>query len=88
VEAYNLTYQLELPGKATLDKPQLLTSWMGLPGAGFGGMSAPTGTASLFSSAYSFSPSRDALQQMPIAVWSTKGVIGRWSEESSSPIVA
>ena len=88
VDSYNLTYEPKLPANAEFKADERLMSWMGLPGDGFGGMSAPAGPAALFGGAYFFSPSLDALYRMPIAVWSTKGITGRWSGEAASPIVA
>ena len=88
VDSYNLKYKPSLPDKATVEKQEQLISWMGLPGEGFGGMSAPAGAGGLFSGAYAFSPRLDALVRMPIAVWSTKGITNRWSGEATSPIVA
>lgn len=88
VDAYDLTYQPTLPGKTQLEDPQLLTAWTGLPGDGFGGMGSASGAAALFSGAYRFTPSLDALEDMPIAVWSTKGVTGRWHGTAASPVVA
>jgi hypothetical protein len=88
VDSYDVTYKPKLPGGAELRDPQVLISWMGLPGDGFGGMSAPAGAAGLFSSAYDFSPSLDAMSRMPIAVWSTKGITGRWSGEAEPLVTA
>ena len=88
VDSYNLTYKPSLPDKAPVEKQAQLMSWMGLPGEGFGGMGAPGGAGGLFSGSYSFSTELNALNRMPIAVWSTKGITNRWSGEAASPIVA
>jgi hypothetical protein len=88
VDAYNLSYQPVLPGKTNLNDQQLLTAWTGLPGAGFGGMGSPSGASALFAGAYRFSPALNAVEGMPIAVWSTKGVTGRWHGAAASPVVA
>ena len=57
---------------------EVLLSWMGLPGSGFGGMSQRTPSASLFNSSYRFSPGLSRLEDMPISVWSTKTLTARW----------
>jgi hypothetical protein len=88
VDAYNLSYAPQLPDKGELTDRQVLTAWTGLPGAGFGGMGSPSGAAALFTGSYRFTPSLDAVEGMPIAVWSTKGVTGRWHGTAASPVVA
>ncbi len=88
VDSYDITYKLSLPGKGDFQSNEPLVSWMGLPGDGFGGMSSKSGSVALFTESYSFSPTLDALRGMPIAVWSTKGIAGRWSGIAASPIVA
>lgn len=73
------SYNLSLAPRATDadHPPETLVSWMGLPGEAFGGMSGGGGGA-LLGNEYAFSPSLDALDGLPIAVWSTKGVMARW----------
>ena len=67
-------------------RPDVLLSWMGLPGNGFGGMDS--GGGSLLSTGYGLSPDFDKLEELPINVWSTKAIIGRWSAQSKSPVEA
>lgn len=88
VDAYNLSYQVALPNEVEPGNRQLLTAWTGMPGNGFGGMGSPSGAAALFTGSYRFSPTLDAVQDMPIAVWSTKSLTGRWHGTTPSPIVA
>ncbi len=89
----NDTYNLSLkPELATGDSSlEVLFSWFGLPGGGFGGMDVKgTGvggvdTASqdlrLFREPYDFSGRLDAMDRVPISVWSSKAFVGRWWRE-------
>jgi hypothetical protein len=86
VDSYDISYEPQPPGVATLSDEQALVSWLGLPGGGFGGMHSPSGGAALFRGAYAFTPQLDGLIRMPIAVWSTKGVTARWQGQAESPI--
>ncbi|MBI3839083.1 MAG: hypothetical protein HY288_14275, partial [Planctomycetia bacterium] len=61
------------------DAPAVIFSWQGLPGNGFGGMNPPASNLPLFTQAYDFSRKLAGLERVPIAVWSTKGFIARWS---------
>jgi len=61
------------------DKLEVLTAWHGLPGSALGGMNPPAGEFPLWSETYDFSPRLDALQGVPVAVWSTKSLTARWS---------
>jgi hypothetical protein len=66
----------------------IVFSWFGLPGAGFGGLDAQPGATPLFTEPYDFSRRLDALDRVPIAVWSTKSFVGRWWRQAASPIDA
>ena len=87
VDSYDLHYQPSLPDKSQIESEERLISWTGLPGDSFAGMSSPGGAAGLFTGGYAFSPALDRLEGMPIAVWSTKGVTGRWHGTATAPIV-
>ena len=78
MEAYNLSFQPNNPDGKPAKKSRHLTSWMGLPGSGLGGMNQHVGGGSDWQSGYGFSPDLDAMQGVPIQVWSTKSVMGRW----------
>jgi hypothetical protein len=85
-DTYNLSLDTKLPGVATPPQPpQVLLSWMGLPGGGLGGMSSNS-KGSLFRDAYQFSPTLDRLENVPIQVWSTKGITSRWRQRASLPL--
>ncbi|HTM55122.1 MAG TPA: hypothetical protein VL175_13895 [Pirellulales bacterium] len=66
----------------------MLISWQGLSGAGFGGMDATTTPVRLFDRPYDFSPNLDALESVPIAKWSTKALVGRWWAQHASGVQA
>jgi hypothetical protein len=61
------------------DDLQVLFSWMGNPGSAWGGMDSRRSQPSLFSRQYAFAPSLDAMDDVPIQVWSTKGFTSRYS---------
>jgi hypothetical protein len=73
-----------------------LLSWFGLTGSGFGGMDVggrtiggrdtASRTLPLFVEAYDYSPTLDALERVPIAVWSSKAFVGRWWGEAAPPV--
>ena len=54
-------------------------AWLGLPGTALGGMNPRAGGPTLWTQPYSFSPSLDALCDVPIPVWSTKSLSARWN---------
>jgi hypothetical protein len=56
-------------------------SWLGTPGAGFGSMYQAQAGATVFSNEYQFSPELDQIDGLPVAVWSTRGMTGRWRGE-------
>lgn len=65
-----------LAGKRAADA----LSWQGLPGAGLGGMSSHT-AATTFQEPYAIvrrANGRTTIRQMPIAVRSTRSLVGRW----------
>jgi hypothetical protein len=76
----------------------LLFSWFGLSGSGFGGLDAGRaatgglGTASttlpLFTEPYDYSARLDRIEHLPIAVWSSRALVGRWWRQGSGAIEA
>jgi hypothetical protein len=80
--SYNMTLRPRVPGLAVAS-PNVLLSWLGLPGTGWNGMQTGGGQG-LFNSAYAFSPKLNRLEDVPIDVWSTKSFIGRWNGKLES----
>ncbi len=78
VESLTLGITPELPGGGDTSQVERIVSWLGIPGAGLGGMSSQFGSSSLWSSGYVFSPQLDRMLGVPIQVWSTKAFTGRW----------
>lgn len=81
MRSYDATIEPSMPGALSIQSPQILMSWLGLPGTGFGGMNQRTADPPLFSRAYWFSPDLSAMYRVPIRVWSSKGFASRWSAE-------
>ncbi|MBN2291485.1 MAG: hypothetical protein JXM70_03610 [Pirellulales bacterium] len=81
MEAYNLTFQPNDPDGNPAEDAHNLTAWLGLPGSGLGGMNQPARGGSVWQSGYGFSPDLDAMLGVPIQVWSTKSIMGRWHAE-------
>ena len=81
-DAYNLSLAPQLPDGRSPENPRVLLSWLGLPGPALGGMLSSN--PPLFSRPYSFSDSLDALQDVPIQVWSTKSVTARWTASDAT----
>jgi hypothetical protein len=80
------TYNLSLKPSA-VDQPtvaagspdaRVLFSWQGLPGSGFGGMDARSGSLPLFTDGYDFSATLDRMHRVPIAIWSSRAFVARW----------
>lgn len=74
------------PADGRVESSQQLVSWLGLPGAGLGGMQRGNLPAVLSGRPYDFALDLDALEQVPIRVWSTKLFTSRW--ENRGPQVA
>ena len=78
MEAYNLSFQPNAPDGKPATDARRLTAWLGLPGSGLGGMNQHTGAGSAWQNGYGFTPDLDAMLGVPIQVWSTKSITGRW----------
>jgi len=59
---------------------QALVAWQGTAGSGMGGMqSSVMQTTTGPNIGYTFGPSLDTLQQLPVKAWSTKTLTARWT---------
>lgn len=65
----------------------VLLSWFGLPGTALGGMESRA-TPPLAGQPYDISSHLDALDEVPIPVWSTKSFVARWTPQGSAPLSA
>lgn len=68
--------------------PEVLLSWMGLPGKALGGMNVGGGGLAVFERPYEIVPELGRMDQVPIQVWSTKGVTARWQAHGRLPLEA
>lgn len=78
VQSLTLGVEAELPGGGDASQAERIVAWMGIPGAGLGGMSSQFGSSSLWSRGYIFSPQLNEMLGVPIQVWSTKAFTARW----------
>jgi hypothetical protein len=81
MEAFNLSLAPRFCDGRPAEPRSMMISWMGLAGDGIGGMHQQGGSM-LWSGQYSASPGLDAIDQVPIQVWSTKSFTGRWTAAS------
>lgn len=65
---------------------ETLLAWMGLPGAGLGGMESQAAPLSLFGQAYESSPDSGRVSHLPTPIWSSRGFVARWRYQAQ-PIV-
>ena len=70
------------------DENECLTTWMGLPGAGLGGMDSSASPLADASLTYRAEGHLDSLDGVPIAVWSTKSFTARWRGDTTATIVS
>ncbi|HUY36589.1 MAG TPA: hypothetical protein VMV69_27890 [Pirellulales bacterium] len=80
----------EPPGRAETvaeaEGPEVLMSWQGLPGGALGGMEQAAIGLGPPMHPYSFSASLDALDDVPIPIWSTKALTARWQQTVEPPL--
>jgi len=68
--------------------PTVVTTWLGLPGTGLGGMNARSGGGDWFANPYASADDMSSLKEMPIQVWSSKVVTGRWTARAPGSLHA
>ena len=79
IDRYNLSFQPTLPGGEPVGGASVLTAWLGLPGEALGGMAPKTADPVTWRARYDFSADLDALEGVPVQVWSTKSFTARWT---------
>jgi len=79
MESFNLSLQPQLPDGKPVAEAQSWIAWLGLQGGALGGMNPRGANPTLWPEHYSFAPGLNAMQDVPIQVWSTKSFTGRWS---------
>jgi hypothetical protein len=87
IDTFDLALRTDPSEIQVSQKPQVLLSWMAVPGSGLSGVGRAAGSA-MFTQPYDFSPRLDAIEHLPIAMWSTRSLQARWWAEAPSPLVA
>ena len=86
---YDLALATQAPGEiAGQGEPEVLLSWLGLPGDALGGMQSGSNNPPLFNQPYDFAPGLDALRDVPVQIWSTKSFFARWHGQAPAPLEA
>lgn len=85
-ESYTLTLTPRFADRAVTEQAETLTSWLGMPGPGLGGMQSGVAQAAIFSRGYQFDPTLTAIRRMPVQEWSTKTLAGRWTGNVGEPL--
>ena len=78
MQRYDLTFRPSAPNGIPPGNPEVLVSWLGLPGGGLGGMDPSASPPVGWERAYELSPKLDSLLEVPISIWATKSVTARW----------
>ncbi|TWU24639.1 hypothetical protein [Bythopirellula polymerisocia] len=85
VAKFNLSFRPPLPDSTAVQGLPLV-AWLGQPGYALGGMQSSSGQTSLFDRGYEFSPALDAMNDVPVQLWSTKTIIARWVSKTPVPL--
>lgn len=86
VNKFDLSFRPALLGKENIPENKHLVAWLGQPGYALGGMQSSSGQTSLFENGYDFAPALDAMENVPVQLWSTKTITARWSSETPVPL--
>lgn len=83
MQTFDLSLQAkQADGKAD-PKAESWIAWYGLPGSALGGMNPRGANPSLWPESYAFTSNLDAIQGVPIQVWSTKSFTGQWHSSTT-----
>ncbi len=83
MEAYDFAIAPKLPDGQPAQGP-VWTAWLGLPGSALGGMDARSTGGTLWTERFRYADDLHALLGVPIPVWSTKSLTGRWQSTAPS----
>jgi hypothetical protein len=75
------------PAPVTPTDATPLVSWFGLPGTALGGMESRA-VPPLTSRPYDYALKLDALDEVPVPIWSTKSLMARWMPRGAAPLTA
>jgi hypothetical protein len=70
------------------ETPEVVTTWLGLQGNGLGAMGGPSVAGDWFAKPYESTDELSTLTAMPIQVWSSKIVTGRWNARAPQSLHA
>ena len=77
-QSFDLSAQPRLLSGRPGSRAAIPVAWLGLPGKGLGGMDPQTTDTVGWDSRYEFSPDLDAMEGVPIRVWSSRSFTARW----------
>ena len=83
---YHLAFEPRALGGRAHGEAGALCAWLGLPGDALGGMNPRTAEPAVWQNHYGFSGELDALDDVPIPIWSTKSLTGRWTARADAPV--
>ncbi|MEN6449136.1 MAG: hypothetical protein ABFC96_01470, partial [Thermoguttaceae bacterium] len=84
MESFDLTVRPHQPDGQPPANARVWMAWLGLSGRGMGGMNSPATGSMLGIDQYQYTPNLDALQGVPIQVWSTKSLTARWEAPTTA----
>jgi hypothetical protein len=87
-ERYDFAFRAKLPDGRPARGAKMLTAWLGLSGDALGGMNPRTTEATVWRRPYEVSGPLDALSNVPVQIWSTKSLTGRWIVQSDAAVKA
>ncbi len=80
---FQFSLQPRLPDGQPAANAQAWLAWLGLEGRALGGMNSRGANQRLWPEPYQFAPQLNALQGVPIQVWSMKSFTGRWTSSTA-----
>jgi hypothetical protein len=84
--AYDLKLAASFGAAQDQGTTERLLSWRGLPGTALGGMEVATSGRSAGRGSYTIEG--DRMEQVPVAQWSSKGVVGEWTTDQPAALEA
>jgi hypothetical protein len=86
-QSFDLSAEPRLLSGGPSAEAAIPVAWLGLPGKGLGGMDPQTSDTVGGDSGYEFSPALDAIEGLPIRVWSSRSFTARWSAPAPAAAV-
>jgi len=76
---YDFSLRPGLADGAGIRQTEIRMAWLGLPGGALGGMNPKTTEPATWNLPYDFTPHLDAMENVPIPVWSSKSLVAQWT---------